>query len=329
MPKISVIIPVYNGEKTIEATINSVLQQTFDDFELIIINASSTDSTLEIVSQFKDYRITVFTYNRANVAVNRNRGFNHAKSEFITFLDADDLWTLDKLEAQYKVLLENPEAGVVYSWSNCIDETGKFLRGCSYVKWDCDVYPKLLLDDFIGSGSNVMIRASAFSAVGGFDESLSNAQDTDMWLRLAAHYHFVVVPKAQILYRISPSSMSSDILGLEKSNLQVLKRAFAHEKAASLQHLKRYSIANLYKYLSYKALSTSPGQHNFPVAARFLWQTVRTDPFMLLKPVIYKACLKLIAMSLLPPVAAQVLLTKFPRLSNTSTFLGYEKLDFV
>ncbi|QSJ18470.1 glycosyltransferase [Nostoc sp. UHCC 0702] len=325
MPIISVIIPVFNGEKTIKAAIDSVLQQTLANFELIIINANSTDSTIDIIEQIQDERIKIFSYPKANVAVNRNRGFQHSCCEFITFLDADDIWTPNKLEAQHKALVEHPEAAVVYSWTNCIDENGKFLRPCSYVQWVGDVYHKLLLDDFIGSGSNVMIRKSAFTAVGGFNESLSNAQDTDLWLRLAANYHFIVVPEAQILYRISAISMSSDILGLEKSNLQVITQAFAHQKAASLQDLKQYSIANLYKYLSYKVLDVTPGQQKTLQAIRILATAIKSDPSLVLKPVIFKAFLKLSVMVLLPAKLAQELFNKFPKLSNTSTFLGYEK----
>ncbi|MBH8563842.1 glycosyltransferase [Nostoc sp. CENA67] len=325
MPIISVIIPVFNGEKTIKLAISSVLQQTLADFELIIINANSTDSTLDMIEQIQDERIRVFSYPKANVAVNRNRGVQHSSCEFITFLDADDIWTPNKLEAQYTALVKHPEAAVAYSWTNCIDENGKFLRPCSYVQWVGDVYHKLLLDDFIGSGSNVMIRKSAFTAVGGFNESLTNAQDTDLWLRLAANYHFIVIPEPQILYRISANSMSSDILGLEKSNLQVIKQAFAHQKAESLQYLKKYSIANLYKYLSYKVLDVTPGKQKTLQAVRILATAIKSDPSLVLKPVIFKAFLKLTVMTVLPSQLAQQLLNKFPKLSNTSTFLGYEK----
>ena len=199
---ISVIIPVYNAEKTIKETIQSVLNQTFTNFELIIINADSTDKTLSIISQIKDERIKVFDYPKANVAVNRNRGFKHATGDYITFLDADDLWTTDKLAAQYTALQSNPQAGVAYSWTNCIDENNKFLRKAAHVNWNGDVYSKFLLDDFIGNGSNVMIRREFLIEVGGFDESLTNAQDTDMWLKLSAITDFVCVPKTQILYRI-------------------------------------------------------------------------------------------------------------------------------
>ncbi|MBW4568368.1 MAG: glycosyltransferase [Tolypothrix carrinoi HA7290-LM1] len=326
MPKISVIIPVYNGEKTIEATINSVLQQTFDDFELIIINASSTDSTLEIISQIQDERIKVFTYNRANVAVNRNRGFNQSKCEFVTFLDADDLWTADKLEAQYKILQENPQAGVVYSLTDAIDENSKFLCRWSYATWTGDVYTKLLLANFIGSGSNVMVRSKALKEVGDFDESLTNAQDLDMWLRLAKKYEFISIKKVQIFYRISANSMSSNILGMEKSYLQIIEKACYDERAASYQYLKQYSIANLYKYLGYKALEASPGQQKPLQVAQLIWKSIRYDPPILLKPVIYKALLKLAVITLLPTNMARLLFTNFPKIFNTITLLGYAKI---
>ncbi|MGB3758311.1 MAG: glycosyltransferase [Rivularia sp. (in: cyanobacteria)] len=322
---ISVIIPAYNAEKTIKQTIESVLNQTFTNFELIIINASSTDSTLAIISQIKDERIKVFDYPQANVAVNRNRGFKQATGDYITFLDADDLWTSDKLASQYTALESNPQSGVAYSWTNCIDKNNKFLRKAACVNWNGDVYSKFLLDDFIGNGSNVMIRRELLIEVGGFDELLTNAQDTDMWLKLSAITDFICIPKAQILYRIQQQSMSSNVLGLEKSNLEVINRAFAREKAKLLQHLKPIAIGNLYKYLCYKVLTTPPGKLQSTVAVRFLFTAIKTDITLLFKPIIFKATLKLIAMVVLPPNWANVLFNKLPRLSNTSTFLGYEK----
>ncbi|MBF2016536.1 MAG: glycosyltransferase [Rivularia sp. T60_A2020_040] len=324
--KISVIIPVYNGENTIQETIESVLNQTFTNFELIIINANSTDKTLSIIYQFKDERIKVFSYPQANVAVNRNRGINQVTGNYITFLDADDLWTTDKLAAQYTALQSNSQAGVAYSWTNCIDENAKFLRKTSHVNYNGDVYAKFLLDDFIGNGSNVMIRREVLMKVNGFDEILTNAQDTDMWLKLSAITDFICVPKAQILYRIREDSMSSNVLGLEKSNLQVIQRAFAREQAKQYQHLKPKAIGNLYKYLCYKVLAAPPGKQQGKVAARFLLTAIKTDISLLVKPIIFKAVFKLIVMVMLPSNWANRLFKKLPRLSNTSTFLGYEKI---
>ncbi|MGF1673845.1 MAG: glycosyltransferase [Rivularia sp. (in: cyanobacteria)] len=324
---ISVIIPAYNAEKTIQETIESVLNQSFTNLELIIINANSIDKTLSIISQFKDERIKIFSYPEANVAVNRNRGINHATGDYITFLDADDLWTTDKLAAQYTALQSNSQAGVAYSWTNCIDENGKFLRKTSHVNWTGDVYAKFLLDDFIGNGSNVMIRREILMKVNGFDEILTNAQDTDMWLKLSAITDFVCVPKAQILYRIRQNSMSSNVLGLEKSNLEVIQRAFTREQAKQYQHLKPKAIGNLYKYLCYKVLAAPPGKQQGKVAVRFLLTAIRTDMSLLFKPIIFKAIFKLIVMVILPSNWANVLFKKLPRLSNTSTFLGYEKIS--
>ena len=323
--KISVIIPVYNGEKTIKETILSVLNQSFTNFDLIIINSNSTDKTISIISQIQDERIKVFSYPKANPGVNRNRGINHATGDYITFLDADDLWTNNKLAAQYKALQENPQAGVAFSWTNCIDENGKFLRKTSHVNWNGDVYSKLLLDDFIGTGSNVMIRREVLMKAGDFYEKLTNAHDTDMLLKLSAITNFVCVPEAQILYRISLNSWSSNVLGLEKSNLEIIQRAFNREKAKSLQHLKPIAIANLYKYLCYKVLAAPPGKQQSAVAARFLFTAIKTDISLLFKPIIFKATIKLIAMVILPSNWTNVILKKLPRLSNTSTFLGYEK----
>ncbi len=326
MPVISVVIPVYNGEKTIGETVQSILNQTFTDFELLIINSDSTDRTLDVIGKFNDSRIKIFTYPKAIVAVNRNRGFQNSSGAFITFMDADDLWTTDKLEAQYKALGTSSNAAVVYSWTNCVDEQGNFLRQCSYVHWAGNVLPKLLVDDFIGSGSNIMVRRDAFEAVGGFDETLSNAEDTDLALRLSIRYEFAVVPAAHVLYRISSGSKSSNILKMEEANLRVIDRAFK-EAPESLHYLKPYAIGNLYKYLLYKALDAPPGQQKTLVTARFITQGIVTDPSLLKTPVIYKAMLKLMIMTLLPPQQANTFLLKFPRLANTSTFLGYEKLN--
>lgn len=326
MTTISVVIPVFNGEKTINETINSVLNQTFLQFELIVINASSTDKTLEVISKIKDSRLKIFSYPKANVAVNRNRGISHSVGEFISFLDADDLWTTDKLEAQYQALIENPNAVLAYSWTNCIDETGKFLRSCRKVELTGNVYPYLLLDDFIGSGSNVMIRKQELIKIGGFDELLTNAQDSDLWLRLAAYYQFALVPKVQILYRISATSMSADVRNMEKSCLQVIERTF-NQTPTSLQYLKPYSIANTYKSLLYRTLEGQPARNKGWIAAKFLAQVIKTDPSIIFTKVIFKLLLKIAVIIALPNRCANFWLTKIPYISNTSTLLGYLKFE--
>lgn len=326
MPLISVVIPVYNGEKTIRQTLESVLNQTFTDFEVIVINDGSQDTTLEIVANIADPRLKVFSYPNAGQAASRNRGLSQARGEFIAFLDADDLWTSDKLEAQLRVLQENPQAAVAYSWSDCIDESGNFLREASHRTVNGDVYAKLLLTDFLDNGSNPLIRRQAITEVGGFDESLLPAEDWDMWLRLAARYHFVAVPYPQVLYRQSANSESSNVLRLELACLRVIQRTFT-QAPDSLQHLKKPSLANLYKYLIFKCFEGSPERWRGRVAARFLGSAVRHDPFLLRSRVIWKVLFKIGIMMLLPPQQAQAFFTKFKKIFNTTTLLGHLQIE--
>jgi glycosyltransferase involved in cell wall biosynthesis len=215
MPLISVIIPVYNGESTIRETLESVLRQSFQNFEIIIINDGSTDHTLEIVNSIKDVRIKIFSYLNSGLSVSRNRGLGHAKGEYITFLDADDLWTSDKLEVQLRTLKQAPEAALVYSWSDRIDEYSKPIGKGGHISVNGNALPYLLLTDILENGSNPLIKAEIFSSVGPFNECLLAAEDWELWLRIAARYPFVSVPKSQVLYRISSSSLSSNTAKME------------------------------------------------------------------------------------------------------------------
>ena len=328
MPAISVIIPIYNGEKTIKQTIESVLNQTFADFELIAIDDGSQDGTLDIVSQIQDSRIKVFSYPNAGVNVSRNRGFKHASGEFISFLDDDDLWTPDKLEAQYKALQNHPKAGVAISWTDWIDESGNIIGRGGYVSWEGDALARMLLNDFVESGSNALIRKQAFIEVGGFDESLTHAEDWDMWLRLAARYHYTTVPKVQILYRIAANSVSSNVFKMEAGSLQVIERAYANAPA-SIQHFKQVSLANRYKYLTYKALEGAPVRYKGLLALRFLLQAIRYDPVLLRRRILWKVLFRIAIVILLPSKQAQILLDKFNKFSSVNTLLTLLQVNLV
>ncbi len=277
---ISVIIPVFNGEKTIRETINSILNQTFQDIEVIIINDGSTDATLEIIESISDSRIKIFSYPNAGLSASRNRGISLAKKEYISFIDADDLWTPDKLESQWQALQSNPQAAVAYSWTDYIDESSKFLKSGRRVKVNGDAFSKLLVANFLENGSNPLIEKTALDKVGGFDESLFAAEDKDMWLRLAANYDFVCVEKPQILYRTSTNSMSTNLKRQEAASLQVIKRGFSYPKAEKLQHLKKQSISLLYQYLTFKAIEAPPEKRQTLTAAYFLWNWIKNNPAM-------------------------------------------------
>jgi glycosyltransferase involved in cell wall biosynthesis len=298
MPLISVIVPVYNGEKTIRETLNSLFKQTFTDFEVLVINDGSQDATLEIVSSIKDPRLKVFSYLNAGPSASRNRGVALASGEYISFLDADDLWTPDKLEAQLKALQAHPEAALAYSWTDFINESNQFLRRGSYINVTGDVYKQLLLTNFLENGSNALIRQHALAEVGEFDESMTHGEDWDMWLRLAAHYPFVAVPSPQILYRVYATSSSANVSKLEAGSLSVMERVFS--QFPTLEYLKPICLANLYTYLTFKTLQGFPVRPKCLIAARFFWNAIKHNPSLLQKQVIWPALLKIAIAVFLP-----------------------------
>jgi glycosyltransferase involved in cell wall biosynthesis len=320
MPVITVVIAAYNSEKTIRETVESVLSQTFSDFELIVIDDGSTDSTLEVLSQMEDPRLRVFSYPNAGVAASRNRGIALASGEYVAFLDHDDLWTPDKLEAQLRALQEDPRIGVSYSLVHCIDEAGRFLHPCSRITASGDVYARLLVTDFLDTVSNPLIRKEALDRIGGFDESLASADDWDILLRLAACYPFACVSAVQVLYRECPDSLSFDVSRMEAAAVGVCENAFA-VAPIHLQYLKRDSMGNIYKFLTARALRGHPSRQRGLQAAGFLWNAVRNDPRLpYTLAFVHTLCL-IAAMTLLPPRWISVLFARCKRLSNANFLL--------
>lgn len=320
MSFVSIIIPVYNGEKTIRETILSVLNQTYQNFEIVIINDGSTDSTLEVISSIPNPQIKVFSYPNTGVSASRNRGITLASGEYISFIDADDLWTPDKLEAQLKALQEHPQAAVAYSWTDWIDESGQVIYGGGHHQIAGEVYAHLFLGDFIEGGSNVLIRKSALDEVGVFDESINFSEDWELWLRLAARYQFEVVPRTQILYRIFHQSASCNVLQMEKSSLQVIQKAIT-QSPQPIEHLKPHCLANRYKYLTYKALQGDSKQQQGWLAARFLGVALRNDISLIKKRVFWKTIIKILVCLLLPSQKSQYISTRLNKLLDIKTIL--------
>jgi glycosyltransferase involved in cell wall biosynthesis len=275
MPTISVIIPAYNSELTIKETIESVQKQTFTDLEIIVIDDGSQDDTIELVKSLVklEPRLKIFCYENAGVAVARNRGIELAQGEFISLLDADDLWTPDKLELQLKALKDNPEAGVAYSWTNPINEQGKllFLGPCPV--WEGNIYGELLQTNFLSNGSNILVRREAIKSIHGFPTDFPVASDWDFYLKLASKWFFVVVPKYQILYRQRLNSMSSNIEALMQANLAVLERAY-QIAPAQLQSSRNKSLNNLYLYFAELYLKRSKDAKNINQVGQNLWKAI-------------------------------------------------------
>jgi glycosyltransferase involved in cell wall biosynthesis len=282
MPTISVVVPAYNVERTILETIASVLKQTFSDFELIVINDGSTDGTLGLLSIVNDPRLKVYSYENGGLPVARNRGIACSTGEFITFIDGDDLWTPDKLELQLITLQQHPKAGAVYSWTLFMDEKGESFHPGEPIYFKGNILPQLLVKNFIASGSNVMLRRRAIASAGEFDPTLKSCEDWDYWLRVAANWNFVVVPKAQILYRQSAGTMSSKVDVMEKYHLLVIEKAF-QLAPAELQYLKSQSLSRVYLYCAELYLRHNNNPESIIKAGYRLWKTMNLYPKILLE----------------------------------------------
>ncbi|MGV2826610.1 glycosyltransferase [Myxosarcina sp. GI1(2024)] len=287
MPQISVIVPAYNAERTILETIQSVQQQTFQDFEIIVINDGSRDRTLELLETVRDERLKVYSYPNGGLPTTRNRGIYNAIGNYLSFIDADDLWTEDKLEKQLLALQQNSEAGVAYSWVVCMIENLNNPNNISFVSgakvaFIGNIYSDLLLGNFIGNGSNILARREAIESVGEFEPTLKSCEDWDYYLRLAAKWDFVLVPKPQIIYRKSVGSMTSHASTMEAAGMLVLSRAY-QISSLSLQEQKNRSLANFYRYCGELYLYSSPTLQDIRRARQKLWQAIRLYPFILLE----------------------------------------------
>jgi glycosyltransferase involved in cell wall biosynthesis len=322
MPVISVVVPAYNAEKTIKNTIQSVQQQTFNDFEIIVIDNGSIDNTKKVLYSIEDPRLKVLSYSRnIRVCGARNSGMYHSTGEFIAFLDADDLWTPDKLELQLKALKQHPEAGVSYSWTCFMDvnEKGEPLSfyPTSQSYFQGNVYKHLLIQNFIHNGSNTLIRKQVIDAVGEFDTSLIACEDWDYWLRIAAHSNFVVIPKYQILYRRAPGTLSSNIDKVQAGSQMVIEKAY-RAAPPEFQSLKNQTFASLHHYYAELYLRHTTDIYGTNQAGKNLWNTVYLHPKNLFNYHIQRSIVKFILRKTFPPRLATRLIQFFSKVRTTS-----------
>ncbi len=333
MPQISIIIPAYNSEKTIRETINSVLAQTFSDLEIIVINDGSSDQTIEVVQQISDPRISIYSYPNGGPATSRNRGILKSQGAYLSFIDADDLWTPDKLEIQYQALLNNPQAAVAYSGTDWIDEQGNFLRHASAPGPSGNIYAQALLYHLFGSGSNFLVRREALFAIqesaqdtnSFFDEFTKPSEDWDMCIRLAQKYEFIAIPQVQILYRRSINSLSSQLTQQERGTTRTLKKAFS-QAPDSLQYLKQPSLTNIYRYITYKSLEGIPTHYQGWQGLKVLTKMLVYDISPIKQKVTWKIFTRILMMLFLPHKLQLLILSKFPALLKVEHFLSYTNI---
>ncbi|MES2568258.1 MAG: glycosyltransferase [Bacteroidota bacterium] len=266
--KISVCIPVFNGEKYIEEAINSVLNQTFKDFELIIVDNKSTDSTVSIIKKYTDQRITLIQ-NDSNIGLipNWNKSMEHAKGEYIKILPADDYIYPDCLQLQYAVLEQDIDhkISMVCGRRNIINDTGKVLFNRGFCKYRLEISGFEAINknvrsggNIIGEGGAILFRKEILNKTGLFNSDIFYVLDLDLWYKILLHGRLFTLPNIVSAFRVSSGSASVLVVKKQREDLSnFIKKIYLNKeyKVTWLNcriGLLKSSILTLAKKMLYK-----------------------------------------------------------------------------
>ena len=228
MPKVSVIVPTHNRAGLLAQALASVFAQSFQDFEIVIVDDASSDDTRAMVANFSDVRLRYFrnTKNRGEAAC-RNTGVDHATGDYIAFLDDDDTWLPEKLAMQVAALDRcPPQVGGIYTGYHRVDiNTGKIIATIAAEKRG-HIYGDLRAHNWVGSPSAVLLRRECFDRAGRFDEKIKFGVDYDMWIRISRLYDFETINEPLLRYAVHPHRLSADTpTMLEGKEAQLAKYA--------------------------------------------------------------------------------------------------------
>ena len=220
-PVITIIIPTYNRANLIGQAIDSVLSQTYTNWELIIVDDASTDATEKIVAEYieQDGRGTGtaihssrirYLKNPTNLGISktRNRGLREARGEYIAMLDSDDVWIdPEKLIRQIDAFAKNDKLGIVGTWVTFIDELGAHIRTISFAETDAEIRRSFLYYNPITQSSVLFLKKAALDA-GGYDEKMTTMEDHDLWLNIGTKYEVETLPIYATGYRLHAGSIT-------------------------------------------------------------------------------------------------------------------------
>lgn len=229
---VSVVIPTYNAGVTVNASIESILRQTYRAFEIIVVDDGSTDDTQEKLQQYSDRIRYIYQENQERSSA-RNTGMAIAQGEFIAFLDADDTWLPYKLESQVQIMAADPEIALVYSQAYLQAENGEIVGLTGGIFPDDPpeaFYRRLLLGNLIPSPTP-LLRRSTVKQVGGFDLALRQGEDWDYWLRVARVGKVKGIPEPLACYRVGSTANLLQRMaarGAQEAHIHILEKAALH-----------------------------------------------------------------------------------------------------
>ena len=277
-PRVSVIVPVYNSERFIHASLASVFGQTYRDYELIVVDDGSTDGTRAAVTALGSSVRYIHQPNQGP-AVARNTGIHSAAGTLICFLDADDLWQPDKLALQVAAMDARPDVGLLFADEDEFDEQGvqcASLLGTSRFHPDIArgtpipaAFQKLLEENFIPT-STVMVRRQCFDTAGLFDSALKGPEDRDMWSRIAATYPIAAIPRILGRKRVVAASVSRNVERTLRSRITMWTKLRALFPDLAPQRTVNALLAPTYLQLGYVVLDNGNAREARRLALRAL-----------------------------------------------------------
>ncbi|MFD1341122.1 glycosyltransferase family 2 protein [Litorisediminicola beolgyonensis] len=282
MPRASIIVPSYNSAATLPATLASLLAQTAKDFEIVVVDDGSTDSTPDLLQRITDPRLRIVRQANRGLAGARNSGVHAARGTVVGFCDADDLWHPQKLDRHLEHLAARPRIGVSYSGSSLIDAKGRATGHAQRPRLKRVDATHVFLRNPIGNGSAPVFRRSALDAIsylpkGGdtrpwvFDETFRQSEDIECWLRLALTTGWGIegVPGLLTLYRVNPRGLSAN-LERQLASWEAMVRKLTPLDPSFFQAHTAAARAYQLRYLARRAVSALDADAAWSYARRAL-----------------------------------------------------------
>ena len=293
-PLVSVTIPAFNAAANIRQTLNSVLAQTYQEIEVIVVDDGSSDATSAVVQEFltRDARFQLVRQSNAGVGAARNTAIRKARGKYIAPLDADDYWFPEKLQKQVACAEQRGnETGLVYCWYAVLDEHARLSNGCPQTA-EGRLRDASILRNIVGNGSAPLFRTAALEEVGLYltrteQSGAQGCEDWDLYLRIAERFSIHVVPEYLLAYRRAGSSMSANAETMAASFAVVMDRA--RKRNLDLPSpIFRWSAGHFYTYLVKSSYHWGYYDH----CLRYLKEAVRSDPALLLTTDVYRILIR-------------------------------------
>ncbi len=295
MPTVSVVIATFNRAQYVKEAIQSVLDQTYQDFEIVLVDDGSTDNTCEVVDKFDNSKIRYIFQKNSGVCIAYNTGIRNSRGRLIAFLDDDDLWLPRKLELQIKASESSPQAGVIYSDIFNFGNSDPSIPETHFqpLKWPPPRGKVLdkLIERCFPQTSTLLIKREVFDQIGLFDENLPNCQDYDMLIRIATKFDFEVVTLPLAKYRIHPTQISKNSESVLSCHIYFLNKAIRSSLIDKTSLHKLHTKISDY-YFRYGIVLIR--KRKFAKGFRELTESIKSNPSSLITTFFPRAVIRII-----------------------------------